>query len=80
MMLDAFPDFQITIEDSIAEGDRVVLREILSGTHQGELIGIPATGKHAVWSAVWIYRLAGGTSTCTLLPDARPVPTGYRYP
>jgi len=46
MMLDAFPDFQITIEDEIAEGDRVVLRETLSDTHQGELIDIPATGAH----------------------------------
>jgi hypothetical protein len=59
-MLDAFPDLQITIEDLIAEGDRVVLRDTLSGKHQGELIGIPAAGKHVVWSGVWIYRLAGG--------------------
>ena len=56
----AFPDLQITIEDLIAEWDRVALRDTLSGTHQGELFGIPATGKHAVWSGVWIYRLAGG--------------------
>ena len=46
MMLEAFSDLQITIEDLIAEGDRVVLRDTLSGTHQGELIGIPATGAH----------------------------------
>jgi hypothetical protein len=51
---------QFTIEDLIAEGDRVVLRDTLSDTHQGESIGIPATGKHAVWSGVWIYRLAVG--------------------
>jgi predicted ester cyclase len=60
MILEAFPDLQITIEDVIAEGDRVVLRETLNGTLQGELIGNPAAGVHAVWSAVWIYRLAGG--------------------
>jgi steroid delta-isomerase-like uncharacterized protein len=60
IILDAFPDLQITIEDLIAEGDRVVLRDTLSGTHQGELFGIPATGEHAVWSGVWIYRLVDG--------------------
>ena len=51
---------QRTIEDLTAEGDRVVLRDTLSGTHQGDFIGIPAAGKHAVWSGVRIYRLAGG--------------------
>ena len=60
MMQDAFPDLQITIEDLIAEGDRVALRDTLSGTHQGELFGIPATGRHAEWSGVWIYRISGG--------------------
>ena len=51
---------QFTIEVLIAERDRVVLRDTLSGTHQGDFIGIPAAGKHAVWLGVWIYRLAGG--------------------
>jgi steroid delta-isomerase-like uncharacterized protein len=60
MILDGMPDWQATIEDEIAEGDRVVLRFTISATHQGELFGIPATGKHAVWSAIYIYRLAGG--------------------
>ncbi|MBL7199219.1 MAG: ester cyclase [Anaerolineae bacterium] len=60
MILDAFPDWQETIDDEIAEGDRVVQRQTYSGTHHGEFLGIPATGKHAVWSGIWVFRLAGG--------------------
>lgn len=37
----AFPDMQSTVEDQIAEGDKVVTRYTFSGTHQGELMGIP---------------------------------------
>ena len=60
MVLDAFPDWEMTIDDEIAEGDRVVCRYTYSGTLQGEFMGMPATGKHAVWSGIWIHRLAGG--------------------
>jgi steroid delta-isomerase-like uncharacterized protein len=41
----AYPDTHFTIEDQIAEGDRVVTRWTGQGTHQGELMGIPPTGK-----------------------------------
>ena len=60
MTLAAIPDFELTINDEIAEGDRVVIRETFSGTLQGELAGMPATGKHAIWSGIVIFRLAGG--------------------
>ncbi len=60
MILDAFPDFQITIADEIVEGDRVVTRQTISGTQQGELMGIPATGKRVDFSGISIFRLAGG--------------------
>ena len=43
--LGAFPDLHITVEDLIAEGDKIVGRVTLTGTHQGDLMGIPATGK-----------------------------------
>ena len=56
----AFPDLQIKIEDLIEEGDRVVLRDTLTATHQGEILGIPATGKTVSWSAIWIYRMEHG--------------------
>src|SRR5436309_2883876 len=39
----AFPDFEMTIEDQIAEGDKVVERWTCRGTHEGEFMGIPAT-------------------------------------
>jgi len=56
----AFPDLHYTIEDEIAEGDKVVTRWIATGSHQGELMGIPPTGKQiAVWG-IAIDRLEGG--------------------
>ena len=44
-MANGFPDFVMTVEDLIAEGDKFVARWTLSGTHKGEFMGIPATGK-----------------------------------
>ena len=41
----AFPDFTMTIEDAVEEGDRVFIRATMKGTHKGEFMGIPATGK-----------------------------------
>ena len=45
MFFAAFPDMQVTVDDLLAEGDRVVTRWTARGTQQGELMGIPATGK-----------------------------------
>ncbi len=56
----AFPDAQTTIEDLVAKGDTVVKRWTVRGTHQGELMGIPPTGKPVTLAGVTIYRLAGG--------------------
>ena len=55
-----FPDFHVTSEDMIAEGDKVAIRWVASGTHQGELLGIPPTGKKASWTGINIYRFADG--------------------
>ena len=60
MLAAAFPDRQISIDDVIAEGDRVVVRSTLSGTHQGEMQGIPATGKSVTQPSITIFRLANG--------------------
>jgi predicted ester cyclase len=54
------PDFQTTIEDLIAEGDRVAVRIPWEGTHKGELMGIPPTGKHVKVTEMQIYRIANG--------------------
>ena len=60
MFLAAFPDLHVTIEDVVAEGDRVVARTTYTGTHQADLQGIPATGKTVSESAITIFRLANG--------------------
>ena len=56
----AFPDIDIKVQDTIAEGDMVVVRNHAQGTHQGEFMGIPATGKHISWSEMHIVRFADG--------------------
>ena len=56
----AFPDSHFTVEDIIAAGDKVVGRITWSGTHQGEFLGIPATGKTFKVTHIQIYRFAGG--------------------
>ncbi len=53
----AFPDFHNSIEEMIAEGDRVVARLLYTGTHQGEIFGLPATGRRIRYSGVGIFRL-----------------------
>ena len=60
MFLAAFPDGAMTIEDMIAEGDRVVTRKTFRGTHTGELMGIPPTGKQVAIGLIDIVRLVGG--------------------
>jgi steroid delta-isomerase-like uncharacterized protein len=56
----AFPDLRLTIEEQITEGEIVVTRWKATGTHEGELMGIPATGKQATTSGVNINRVSGG--------------------
>ena len=59
-MHSAFPDLRMTVEDVIAEGDKVVQRRVYQGTHKGELFGIPATGKSVSVSQIIVSRLADG--------------------
>jgi len=56
----AFPDLHITVEDLIAEGDKVVGRNSVTGTHQGEYMGLPPTGKSVIYNEIFIFRFAGG--------------------
>ena len=61
MYLDAIPDFRITIEDLVAEADKVAVRRTYEGTHRGgPLLGIPATGKRLQFGGISIFRLANG--------------------
>ena len=59
MILSAFPDIQITIEDQVAEGDTVVSRWTIRATHQGELMDIPPSGKRVELMGVTISRIEG---------------------
>lgn len=56
----AFPDVRITIEDMLAEGDRVMARVTIEGTHLGPFLGQPASGRVVRMAAINIYRVAGG--------------------
>jgi steroid delta-isomerase-like uncharacterized protein len=53
----AFPDLHSTVEDQVAEGDLVVGRRTVRGTHQGDFQGIPPTGKHVTISAISMMRV-----------------------
>jgi len=54
------PDYHTAIEDLIAEGDKVVARVRITGTHTGDFYGIPSTGKHIDLSGIYIVRIADG--------------------
>jgi steroid delta-isomerase-like uncharacterized protein len=60
MYREAFPDLRITVDEQIAEGDIVVTRWTASGRNDGELMGMPATGKQATTAGVNINRISGG--------------------
>jgi steroid delta-isomerase-like uncharacterized protein len=56
----AFPDLRVTIEDQIAEGDKVVTRWTARGMHEAAYFGLPATHRLIVVSAIHIHRIADG--------------------
>jgi predicted ester cyclase len=60
MYLGAFPDSHVTFEELIASGDTVVGRWTATGTHTGELPGVPPTGRPIAIGGITIYRIAGG--------------------
>jgi steroid delta-isomerase-like uncharacterized protein len=56
----SFPDLHFTIEDMIAEEDKVVYRYTARGTHEKDFMGIPATGKQISFTGIHIYRVDDG--------------------
>ena len=69
MFRTAFPDLHITIEEMVAEGDKVVLRYTARGTHKGELMGIAPTGKQVTVPGANIAHFEGGKQVevwCTM--------------
>ena len=59
-LLAAFPDFRHDIEDIVAEGDMVAARVTMTGTHEGEFVGIPATNRRFSVQQIHWFRLADG--------------------
>jgi steroid delta-isomerase-like uncharacterized protein len=57
---DAFPDARVTIEDQVAEGDKVVSRYTVRGTHRGEIMGVAPTGKLVRHTGHQTDRISGG--------------------
>lgn len=60
VMRRAFPDVQVHIQDIFSAGDRVAVRLILRGTHTGEFVGLPATGRKAEYVSHEFYRVSDG--------------------
>ena len=56
----AYPDLHVAVEDVIAEGDRVVARNTVTGTHRGDYMGIPRTGKSVTYNEIFVFRVADG--------------------
>lgn len=60
MYRNAFPDLRITVEDLVAEGDKVLTCWTARGTHQGEFMGIPPSGNRVEFTGISIDRIEGG--------------------
>jgi predicted ester cyclase len=56
--LTAFPDLHVSLDELLAEGDRVFLRSTMTGTHDGEYKGIPPTGRHIAAESAEVFRIA----------------------
>jgi predicted ester cyclase len=59
-LLRAFPDIHVAVEDVIADGDKLASRQTVTGTHLGEYMGRPPTGKSVTYDEIFIIRFAGG--------------------
>ncbi len=55
----AFPDLHVTVDDTVAEGDKVAVRLSAAGKHQGVFMGVAPTGKRVTITGITIYRFAG---------------------
>jgi steroid delta-isomerase-like uncharacterized protein len=60
MLRTAFPDFHVTIEEMVAEDDRVAVRLTMRGTHLGDFRGAPRTSRRVSWTGAVFYRVRDG--------------------
>lgn len=65
MLLGAFPDLHVEVEDLIAEDDKLVCRNTVTGTHLGEYMGVPPTGRRITWNEIFIFRFTNNHITET---------------
>ncbi|MEV0180186.1 ester cyclase [Streptomyces sp. NPDC050625] len=63
VLLRAFPDIHVAVEETITEGDKVVSRNTVTGTHRGEYQGLPPTGKTVTYNEIFIFRFTDGRIT-----------------
>jgi steroid delta-isomerase-like uncharacterized protein len=59
-MFAAFPDYHVEIDKIVANDDQVALRTIHTGTHQGDFMGAPPSGKQATWTGMTVVRFENG--------------------
>ncbi|HXG77570.1 MAG TPA: ester cyclase [Gaiellaceae bacterium] len=57
---EAFPDLHVSLDELVAEGDRVFVRSTMTGTHDGEYKGIPPTGRNVAAETAEVFRIADG--------------------
>ena len=69
----AFPDIHVEITDIVVENDRLAIREVVTGTHNGELMGIALTGKSATVESVHFVRFDGGSDRGARIHDRHDV-------
>ncbi|KAF3469228.1 ester cyclase [Streptomyces sp. Tu 3180] len=60
VLLRAFPDIHVAVQETVTEGDKVVVRNTVTGTHLGEYRGLPPTGKTVTYDEIFIFRFADG--------------------
>jgi hypothetical protein len=60
VLLAAFPDLHLTVEDLIGEDDKVVARIVCTGTHLGDYMGLQPSGKSIAWDEIFIFRFGNG--------------------
>ncbi len=60
MLFRIYPDIHLTVEDMIGEGDKVVARTTVTGTHGGEFMGVAPTGKPVTYNEMFMFRFADG--------------------
>ena len=62
MLLQVYPDIHLRVQDLIAEDEKAVGRTTVTATHEGEFMGVAATGKPVTYKEIFIFRFAAGPS------------------